>query len=365
MKNIKERDFDFVFCSDIHLKKLIWKNRPQLHSDTYNSFNFVAQYCKDNNCDLVLGGDVFDSPYPSTEDILVAKNVISLVKESGNEVFWIDGNHDVSNPSWASLLDVVNINRKQFCFKGIKFYGFSYTPEAFVPGVLGEIPKDTNILVCHQLLDLAAPFAGTYNMKAENVPDFIHTVLLGDVHEHETYYEPTTGKEFKYNGSTAFLRTNEPDEKFFYHAKFSDKVNAFEFNSIQIPTRPVYRELINDKDDIDSFVSFFNSRKSDFEKEEPIVILTYEPSLFELFTFLPDLKRYSHVWTIPNHTSKQSKDISSISVSSDISSKDILKELINSDKNETLFNFCSELLESPDFNEVIASYRSNYKLETL
>ncbi|MGC8725696.1 MAG: metallophosphoesterase family protein [Thermoplasmata archaeon] len=87
----------FVHMADIHLRMIEKKDQDLLIKSLVETFDRTIDYILNNNIDfVVIAGDIFDSPIPTTQTkIYFARNMIRL-KEKGIPVYYIRGSHDGS-----------------------------------------------------------------------------------------------------------------------------------------------------------------------------------------------------------------------------------------------------------------------------
>jgi len=96
------RDDRFLFMADLHIKARTWTNFPAVQGDAYEALKLVNARMDGRglgDVPVVLGGDVFDSNRPSSEDVLNLQRFL----EPHRNVYYIRGNHDNVIPSWVSV----------------------------------------------------------------------------------------------------------------------------------------------------------------------------------------------------------------------------------------------------------------------
>lgn len=248
----------FVAIGDTHIKEHIWTNRPNIKNDTLISFEQICNYCLQHNKELLLMGDVFDNPRPSSQLVLFVSRCIAKLKAAGITTYWIDGNHDKSSKSWSYVVGAENIDKTlliDFCGPGSNLYGISYRSASDLLEEFKTIPKEADILVCHQLLDLAMPREGLYNMQADDVPGHIKRVLLGDFHEATSFSNGFA--VFDYSGSSARMSMSELSAKSFISVEAGLKEPVY--TRIPLTTRNIFRWSIMNEEDFDEFNSWFRN----------------------------------------------------------------------------------------------------------
>ena len=243
----------FVFCADLHLKKHIWTNRPEIENDTLCSFTQIVNYCVQNKLDLVSGGDNFDNTKPTAFLVNFLQFEIARLNKNSLKFFSIDGNHDKTTPSWLDVVGGISLNNTPYNIGGIWVYGLDHRGDqkelADDLALLTKNPID--ILVCHQLLDLSCKLEGMANMCALDVPKSIKTVLMGDYHV-KGKWTNTHGTDFYYPGSIAKLSTSESSTKSFYVVKRGPS-GIITVEDHPLVTRPYYEFLLEEDSDLERF----------------------------------------------------------------------------------------------------------------
>lgn len=81
---------DFVFITDVHLKGQSKVRSGNVCDDICRKLQFVVDYCNKNQCDLLIGGDFFDTP--TVADVYKAP-VVSVLSSLKTDCYNIPGNH--------------------------------------------------------------------------------------------------------------------------------------------------------------------------------------------------------------------------------------------------------------------------------
>ncbi len=199
----------FAFSADNHLKKYIWKGRPKIEDDTFRSFKQICDFCRSANIPLILGGDVFDSPRPDSYSVDLCREYLRGITAG---VYWVDGNHDMSVPSWGKLVGAQPIHKTTVTLGKFSVHGLNNTPTADLPETLKALKGNVDFLVMHQLVDILCG-AHMSNLAADSVPDNVRHVLLGDYHVPITKVNRKTS--FSYPGSSCLMNWGETPLKSF------------------------------------------------------------------------------------------------------------------------------------------------------
>lgn len=120
----------FIFSADAHLDSAFYGENTALRSgELICAFKMMVEYAKVSGIPLIaLGGDLFDSPYPSPETVAAVKGIISA--NSDIQFIAVCGNHDplrttsfYNNPPDNMYVFPDTVTR--FDYKELTFYGVS------------------------------------------------------------------------------------------------------------------------------------------------------------------------------------------------------------------------------------------------
>jgi DNA repair exonuclease SbcCD nuclease subunit len=190
-------------AADLHLRECTWKSRKDINGDQYYAW---AQLCKavsnDPEGELILAGDIFDTPYPTGNTELMFSKGMKLL--GNHKCYFIPGNHDneqVPRPMLfgAELLKsdkVVNI-------QGLKVLGIPFMRSTeTLQSVISSIPP-VDILVMHTGFQHLLGFEETWQVSEGDIPETTGMVMVGHVHKHDEH-----GKIYS-PGSLALHRADE------------------------------------------------------------------------------------------------------------------------------------------------------------
>jgi len=181
----------FVYAADLHLKRQNWATRPDIVDDAYYTYQQLIRHCVARHCNLVLGGDIFDSPRPASQDIQIFREGLDTLIAAGLQVFVTQGQHDRSVPPWPAA--VVG--------RGVWYvHGMVFTPVAEQPQVkafaldnmsrdelqarLATDPETTaSIYVLHQLAKPVFTFEDKWDFDPAWLPPNVKLALMGDLHK--------------------------------------------------------------------------------------------------------------------------------------------------------------------------------------
>lgn len=156
--------FKLVHCADIHIGAPISGLDDSLASvrreEIKASFKNIVKFSYENNADaLLICGDLFDSPFPSTNDINYVKDLFSSIPDIN--IYILCGNHDylaagsVFSDKFSDMENVFIFPEDEHCFeipdKNVHLWGKSYSSPSITPAFSSTNFKDgkINILCLH------------------------------------------------------------------------------------------------------------------------------------------------------------------------------------------------------------------------
>lgn len=174
-----------IMYGDPHLQSCAWVSRPTLSGDAFVALDAVVKLCLEHNADLVVPGDLFDSPNPPSLAVDQFRKAVKALRKAGLDVISTQGNHDLvptGDPKWGVLCGTTDGDARTFQAGGLTCYGLDYRPQKELQLALADVPP-LDVLFVHQFLDLYDNRPGLWNMAAECVPAHVRTVALNDIHE--------------------------------------------------------------------------------------------------------------------------------------------------------------------------------------
>lgn len=221
-----------AFAADLHLRENIWVKHPSIRYDTFMAFRTLCLRLRDltrkgERVILILGGDIFDSPFPSGQCEKAFVDALSLCPLV--DVFFISGNHDLEKTARPSLWNCRQLTRVPEEVEGVTICGLDYTRnKEKLQEELSNIPA-CDFLVLHSPFRHLLGFAGKWQLEKDDIPPQVGKVLVGDVHVHnitDNIYSPGS---LCVNGISEF----ESEHGFYL---FDTYKNSCEY--IQVYTRP-------------------------------------------------------------------------------------------------------------------------------
>ena len=274
----------FLFAADTHLSKLVWSGRPDLAGDSHRAFDYVVDTAIRLGVPLLLGGDIFDAKKPTAESVEVAYNAMSRMAAANLPVYFIQGQHDMSDPPWLSVHNwPTHVHKKQFTIGGFKFYGLDWQPGVVLQTELAAIPAGTNFLMAHQVWKEHMGGIGNPEGSFTEVPH-VQYVITGDYHKTQiTDWPNATGAYLQAvsPGSTHMRAIDEAPDKYCYLFSARENSPDFQVDEIEIPSRPYLEQTINDQAELAAFCLAVSTLSPTDAVSKPLLRVIYNPELPE------------------------------------------------------------------------------------
>ena len=186
-----------VVTGDWHLKPgdRIWKYRKEPSGDGWYAMTQIADAInKLNPKYLFLMGDIFHNPI-NTSDVFSRFRGFLKLLEVPVRVFYLQGQHDMADPPWLSLVEgnpgnpvpsrIQGLLRDESL--GLVFWGLDYTPsvqEAFNAILEASKNGGIDVLLTHQAWSEAIGFGGG-NASFGHLKGFsgVKKIISGDLHK--------------------------------------------------------------------------------------------------------------------------------------------------------------------------------------
>lgn len=192
----------FLYASDIHLSLITWRRLPEVN-DSLLSFQQLLEICAGKSCPLVLGGDIFDSVRMTPElleKVLIIRDQYDIIP-----IYYINGNHDLIEPSWCSFFDnAYHLGAQPTTLPGGEVVcGIDFKLSEEFPDAVSKVYPGCDVLVIHQTLDkLSNNIPGAID---SSVLANFNCVLAGD------YHVPGAYQNLYSAGSTNRRSISEPE----------------------------------------------------------------------------------------------------------------------------------------------------------
>lgn len=231
-----------ICCSDLHLDRCNWKNRPKLAGDSRWAFEYLCTQAIEREVLFVLAaGDLLDVPEPDSETVEQVRKQLDRLQEANIEFLYIQGQHEFADPPWFQAVHSwpTHLHGQAVSLRsGFDLYGLDFQRAATLEAELAKIPATADMLMCHQVwLEFMGGVAVCEGSLAR-IPH-VKTVLTGDYHRHELKtVVAADGRKVRVfsPGSTSLREINEEPNKNFW---LLDEAGGM--TSERIPTRIVLR----------------------------------------------------------------------------------------------------------------------------
>lgn len=191
-----------IATADWHLGKRQY-GLLRREEDFYKSAINLVKTCSSEERSLILNaGDIFDSNRPKVDAVFKLKEINSILVNKQCIMYYIEGNHDKTNPHWSDVVindnDVFGIKLLkdgEFIydeFNKINIVGFSEQPKASLIDKLSNINKEKiinsyiNVLMLHASCEEFTGVAfGENSINITNdLPniELFDYVIIGDTH---------------------------------------------------------------------------------------------------------------------------------------------------------------------------------------
>lgn len=152
---------------------------------------------------IILGGDTFDSTYPSGQCEKAFKEALNCLKGKV-QVYFIEGNHDKEDVPRPLLWGCTQLTESPIDIGGVTVCGINFTrnKELLQTTLANLSPCD--YLVLHSPFKHLLGFAGKWQLEYTDIPDYIGKVLVGDIHVRSVYKNIYSPGSLSVNGVSEF-----------------------------------------------------------------------------------------------------------------------------------------------------------------
>lgn len=271
----------FIVTADNHLRPRVWTNQREISGDTYRGFEAVVQLCLDQQADLVILGDLFDSPRPDSQSVTVLVTAVNRMQTRGLRVFAVQGNHDTAVPAWAGVAGVIPMHGRCEVLAGLRCYGLDWQPGTLLTAALASIPADTQVLFTHQSW-AEVQRVGKTDGSLQDVPHPL-TVLTGDYHQclSGDVETPAGTVTWASPGPSAIQAIDEPPQKYcLVVQRIGDQPRV---SAVELPGRAVESVWVRSAAELDAVVRDLSDWPETTEDLRPLLRLNYLDTVAEAF----------------------------------------------------------------------------------
>jgi hypothetical protein len=203
-----------AFIGDLHLSFTIWESRREITGDSDLGLSEILKVCKSRDIrDLILPGDIFDSPDPHPALVYKFRDFVERASEQGTSVSFIQGNHDKRVLSWGQAVsgDAHWIGDGQLReIAGTAVRAFDYTSRDDLAAKLAEVESNgvpSDVIVMHQACKQYLDIEGCWSLDLDWVPELAGDIVMSDIHE--PWGGPRSGRWAGYTGAMTTRSINE------------------------------------------------------------------------------------------------------------------------------------------------------------
>lgn len=372
-----------VITADTHLHPTTWANRPTLRGDAFYAFSQICDYCLEHLIHhIIIAGDVLDRRVNDAETPGFIRAALQECRRQRTDVYYVQGQHDLQTgrDPWLNSLSnwPVHLHGESYSLEDFRMYGLDWTRPSEMEEALASIPKDTDIVVMHQVCTEFMGGVRDCELTCLTVPH-AKLLIMGDYHVHEkkTLRMADGRKAILVSpGSTCMQKIDEEPAKHFF-VLYSDMT----VKSQPIKGRRVLSagRMLTD-DAVASFVAGVEAAiagateravKDELPDEllKPILRVEYSEDLEGAgrrirravdslaFVFEKQLVSDRQENTGEIMTGKDARQLMAQTGLSGF-----LPRVLDRKREKKLFAFCAELLDSPEPLEVIQAWRNNANL---
>lgn len=290
-----------IYCTaDWHLDKRQY-GLEKREEDFYKSANdFIAKAIPGSK--ILNAGDIFDSNRPRVRALYEVKKINDALAEKQCIMYYIEGNHDKSNPHYIDLLATGSCYGIKLLRDGeindignnTNLIGFSEQPKGELLSKIAslnlqELTGKSNILMLHiSCRDFCDGFFSEHALSFSEIPniDYFDYVIIGDTHVHnKVKYKNTMMLS---PGSLEMVSSAEDYKK----SVFAINLKTKAITDLPVETRQCFKSTISTNEDIDKFMEAFTN---DVPKQNAIMYITINKCVIGINRILELEKVYDDI----------------------------------------------------------------------
>lgn len=305
-------DNTFLFTADVHMKRRTWTNSTLLQGDATAAFGKV---CRDASYmatgGIIIGGDLFDSNRPSSQDLI---DVGDIIRGNFNSCYYISGNHDSVQPSYLEAFRDTG-DTPDFCLQSLDTmplngYAYNYTVAGInwmssasdlyeklkevVAGWRSQRSENEKLyIVMHNSFQHLLGFDGSYELSIDMVKDLCGDdpiyFLVGHIHTRDTTVYNSAGAYVHSPGSLYPLSSDKMGE----HC-FATLINLENAHIQDIPSDVRRYETVNIQDIQGDIIPAMDNAgfKPEHVDSLPTFIKLVVPEGYDQPILIPETKDY-------------------------------------------------------------------------
>lgn len=258
---------EFLHVADLHLGYRQY-GFVQREEDYYAALDQIANIAIDNSVDVVIAGDIFDTPKPPARAVRKMKEFVDRLGAHGLNVWGIEGNHDLTGTnSWLHVCNIkpLDIPEEHACYvgtHGIRTIGINYTrADTFKQKIqdLIDSGEKADVLVTHTaFVEMNGDYASEFSTE-ELAPLLkeLGVKYVANGHIHMWSKVISDGVTFCQPGSLEVKAINEPHIK--QAALVSIKEDQVNVIPIEYPIRKILVKQIDTEEDFQKILGSVSS----------------------------------------------------------------------------------------------------------
>lgn len=239
-----------VLSSDWHADRGAWKKVPLLRGDSLFGIGQLVDIAIAHGVPLIGAGDLFDSLKPETDVLAFVFRQVQRLAAAELSFWFTQGQHEKQYPPYLSLIPTpTHINNQLVCLPDtdINVFGLDHRLRADLPDALKTIPRNTDLVVCHQVWSEVMG-RGDEGFLA-SIP-YARMVLTGDFHKHQSMVVTScSGHDMTVlSPGPVCLQDIAEERKKRCFLLYDD----FSFESVALQTRMVFDMVMHTQDDLEA-----------------------------------------------------------------------------------------------------------------
>ena len=358
---------DVNLTADAHLR--------DRRGDEFFAFEQIVDEAIKDKAPLIAAGDMLDRQSNRAKVIAFFCRQLDRLEEAGLPFYYIEGQHDLDDPPWFSAHRAAeHIHRKKIEIGDWVIYGLNWQPFGKLQEELAEIPKDVNLLICHQVW---ADWMGSVTSpqgEFAQIPGHVTHVFTGDLHEWKLERcKNADGKKMIVcsPGATTQQKIDEPYEHFF--AKLHP---GGQFLQTRLRSRAMIDwSIMSRTEDVDAFVAEIDAElsvaeqraaKLDLPKElaKPYLRYTYSARLGDVVRRVEKAVKDRAILfpkeTIPEEKVVEYEKVKKAVKGEAVTPLSVLGQEVNKDENPAVYELVEKVLSATDPEQAFAAWRSDY-----
>ena len=289
----------FLHIADLHLGYRQY-GMPQREEDGYAALREVEKLAIDHFCDVVIAGDLFDTPKPPAKAVLELKKFVHALEMHSLRVFAIEGNHDATKENyWLEVCGIKPLDQFDNMIGGLHIRGLNFGSSDKILNLINDYADAGDhfeVLVMHAgFVEMQGDFASEFSTE-----ELSKTLVncgckyVANGHIHMWSKVESNGVTFCQPGSLEIKSINEPHNK--QAALVEIDGDNVKVTQLPYPVRKVFVKQIDTDEELQNVLGSLSSYKTHLSVlyinrtlENAVELLTNEFSKFPgaMFRIVP------------------------------------------------------------------------------